>query len=406
MHALLNQPTNFQILLLQELWFGCIGTTQSDFNPSGQNINGTVSNPAWHCYLPCTPTTNRPCIVTYIWKSTTSIAIHANLMPNLLNSPDIMALNCKSYNSEFILINAYNGGTGRAATSVSTLMRIDIPTNIPVILCGDFNLHHPNWSLSYHTPRSRATSTDFTDWLSEQGLFILNDTSMPTRVGSPGQTDSIIDLTIGNTEALNVNLIQQWKCDPSLAFGSDHNGIQWTLGSASPVNPPQASSPHRHRIDINKQNEWCTTLKRLLDSNPPPTNYLTIADIDCGASLFTTAMSNATSQVMPKISGKPPLRAKWWNALTQEFLDIRKERDDIALRMDAVRQQHEEAETKRQSEEDLNAAIFDIELAVQRGKQKAEREDRQDEAPEMPLHWLLDDVAASVSTSGSGGGLL
>ncbi|KAK8253216.1 hypothetical protein HDK77DRAFT_437766 [Phyllosticta capitalensis] len=93
-------------------------------------------------------------------------------------------------------------------------------------------------------------------------------------------------------------------------------------------------------------------------------------------------------------------------ALTQEFLDIRKERDDIALRMDAVRQQHEEAETKRQSEEDLNAAIFDIELAVQRGKQKAEREDRQDEAPEMPLHWLLDDVAASVSTSGSGGGLL
>ncbi|KAK7518889.1 hypothetical protein IWZ03DRAFT_374906 [Phyllosticta citriasiana] len=92
--------------------------------------------------------------------------------------------------------------------------------------------------------------------------------------------------------------------------------------------------------------------------------------------------------------------------LTQEFLDIRKERDEIALKMDAVRQKHEEAEVARKRDQNLNAAIFDIELAVQRGKQKAEREGTQDETPEMPLDWILDDVAGTVSSSGNGGGLL
>ncbi|KAK7544488.1 uncharacterized protein J3D65DRAFT_609740 [Phyllosticta citribraziliensis] len=93
-------------------------------------------------------------------------------------------------------------------------------------------------------------------------------------------------------------------------------------------------------------------------------------------------------------------------ALTQEFLDIRKERDEIALRTDAVRRKYEEAEMARKRDQDLNAAIFDIELAVQRGKQNAERQGRQDEAPEMPLDWILDEVAGTVSLSGNGGGLL
>lgn len=93
-------------------------------------------------------------------------------------------------------------------------------------------------------------------------------------------------------------------------------------------------------------------------------------------------------------------------ALTQEFLDIRKERGEIALRTDAILRKHEEAEMARKRDQDLNAAIFDIELAVQRGKQKAEREGRQDEAPEVPLDWILDEVAGKVSLSGNGGGLL
>ncbi|KAB2572298.1 hypothetical protein DBV05_g9038 [Lasiodiplodia theobromae] len=94
-------------------------------------------------------------------------------------------------------------------------------------------------------------------------------------------------------------------------------------------------------------------------------------------------------------------------ALRSEFLGIRKEREQVALRMDAVRQAHMEAEAKRRRDEELSDALYGIETAVQRGREKAAREGREDEGPQVsPLWEIKDALSNGVSAVGPGGGLL
>ncbi|KAK0642564.1 hypothetical protein DIS24_g8901 [Lasiodiplodia hormozganensis] len=94
-------------------------------------------------------------------------------------------------------------------------------------------------------------------------------------------------------------------------------------------------------------------------------------------------------------------------ALRSEFLGIRKEREQVALRMDAVRQAHMEAEAKRRRDEELSDALYGIETAVQRGREKAARDGREDEGPEVSPLWEIEDALSNgVSAVGPGGGLL
>ncbi|OJD36937.1 at hook domain-containing protein [Diplodia corticola] len=94
-------------------------------------------------------------------------------------------------------------------------------------------------------------------------------------------------------------------------------------------------------------------------------------------------------------------------ALRSEFLGVRREREQTALRMDAVRQAHMQAEAKRRHDEELSDALYGIETAVQRGREKAVREGRQDEGPEVDTLWEIEDALSSgVSGAGPRGGLL
>ncbi|KAH7048365.1 hypothetical protein B0J12DRAFT_574973 [Macrophomina phaseolina] len=93
-------------------------------------------------------------------------------------------------------------------------------------------------------------------------------------------------------------------------------------------------------------------------------------------------------------------------ALRSEFLGIRKEREEVALQMDAVRKAHMEAQAKRRRDEELSDALFGIETAVQRGREKAVMEGRQDEGPEMDVLWEVGEVLTrGVSAVGPSGGL-
>lgn len=95
-------------------------------------------------------------------------------------------------------------------------------------------------------------------------------------------------------------------------------------------------------------------------------------------------------------------------ALRAEFLGIRKERDEVALRTDAVRRAHMEAEARRRRDEELSDALWGIETAVQRGREKAVREGREGEGPAGGLRWEVEDVVGGgvSGAAGGGGGLL
>lgn len=101
---------------------------------------------------------------------------------------------------------------------------------------------------------------------------------------------------------------------------------------------------------------------------------------------------------------------------------IRKEREDIALRMDDVRSKHEAAVKTAdvcpfsqiikfcavadllQKREELNTAVHDIELAVERGK--ANDENEEGEGQMVGLEMLLKEVAGKASSKSDEGGML
>ncbi|MCJ1414746.1 hypothetical protein MMC32_001074 [Xylographa parallela] len=89
------------------------------------------------------------------------------------------------------------------------------------------------------------------------------------------------------------------------------------------------------------------------------------------------------------------------------LLDIKRQRDEIAIEMDAVRAQHEIATQIAQDENDLDTMIQDIELAVQRGRAAQLAQGAEGDAAEesVGLELRLRTVAAEVSSVG-GGGLL
>lgn len=92
--------------------------------------------------------------------------------------------------------------------------------------------------------------------------------------------------------------------------------------------------------------------------------------------------------------------------LRDEFLDIRKQRDEIALRMDLVREQHRQSTASRRNQDELSVAMFDIELAVKRGKEMAKGGAGATEGPVEPLGMLLKSVAKESSSRDISGGLL
>ncbi|MCJ1390607.1 hypothetical protein MMC18_003468 [Xylographa bjoerkii] len=88
------------------------------------------------------------------------------------------------------------------------------------------------------------------------------------------------------------------------------------------------------------------------------------------------------------------------------LIDIKRQREEIAIEMDAVRAQHEKATKIAQDENDLDTMIQDIELAVQRGRAAqlaGGAEENEEEGVGLELR--LRKVATEVSSVG-GGGLL
>ncbi|CZT44688.1 uncharacterized protein RSE6_04892 [Rhynchosporium secalis] len=92
--------------------------------------------------------------------------------------------------------------------------------------------------------------------------------------------------------------------------------------------------------------------------------------------------------------------------LREELLQIRKEREQLALRMDEIRMKHEKEKTDAQSRDFLNTAVHDIEMAIEMGKSKQDSEEL-DRAPDMiGTELLISRVAAEVSNKGDSGGIL
>ncbi|KAH7327320.1 hypothetical protein BKA65DRAFT_510388 [Rhexocercosporidium sp. MPI-PUGE-AT-0058] len=93
------------------------------------------------------------------------------------------------------------------------------------------------------------------------------------------------------------------------------------------------------------------------------------------------------------------------NSLREEVLRIRKEREQVALRMDEIRMKHEREKTDAQNRDDLNIAIHDMEMVIEMGKSRQTSETNRS-ADMVGTELLIRRIAGEVSNKGGSGGTL
>ncbi|TVY23084.1 hypothetical protein LHYA1_G007963 [Lachnellula hyalina] len=92
--------------------------------------------------------------------------------------------------------------------------------------------------------------------------------------------------------------------------------------------------------------------------------------------------------------------------LRDDILRIRAERQQVALQMDGIRMRHENEGNKAQSRDTVNASVYDIEMAVERGRATEPRTTADGSIEKGGLDILLKRVAGEVSNEGHSGGIL
>ncbi|KAI1314297.1 hypothetical protein F5Y03DRAFT_336686 [Xylaria venustula] len=94
-------------------------------------------------------------------------------------------------------------------------------------------------------------------------------------------------------------------------------------------------------------------------------------------------------------------------SLRNEILRIRAEREQVALKMDAVRMRHENANEESLRQLGLSSAMDDIELAIENGKMAPELNPKDQKKAELAnLDILISQITNQVSAAGDGGGTL
>ncbi|KAF2632584.1 hypothetical protein BU25DRAFT_444664 [Macroventuria anomochaeta] len=88
--------------------------------------------------------------------------------------------------------------------------------------------------------------------------------------------------------------------------------------------------------------------------------------------------------------------------LRKDILVLQNSRQEIALEHDNVQAEFEAEKAKVEARNTLSANMFDIEAAIQNGRQKAKHEGRENEAPNVSLSMLLEMVSRDVGSIGGG----
>jgi hypothetical protein len=258
-HSLLNACKEFDICILQDPWWGPIGHERSTTSATSR-IFGTVSAPEWYCFFPpYSNSANGPGVAVYL------------------------ALDLSVYGFKCSLVNLYfHGSTARAGLGEL----LDHPADLsrPVIYAGDFNLHHQLWALPGARSLSQAgPAADLAEWITSNNMTIMNRPGLPTRHGQTGQQDSVIDLTIANPAAFELDVLSDWETSNKWNLGSDHFALTWTLSAPidTPFIPPEPT--FRYSIDAGRKKEWTKAFEGAIAQSPTPAAYHSQEDCQIGA---------------------------------------------------------------------------------------------------------------------------
>ncbi|KAF8712504.1 reverse transcriptase, partial [Rhizoctonia solani] len=323
MHALLNEPlyAHFDIFIFQDIWWGCIGS-QKNIDPNLHNIYGTTNSNNYICVIPPGFTDKKgPSVAIYIRKDQNIHAQFSNCIPTHRN---ILALDIFINNHKLTVINVYAHGKD-AHKTIDHITNEFIPNDRPIILTGDFNLHHPDWALDGSKWKARhpnQTEREFREYAEFNDLTIMNSTHLPTCIAPNPTSNSIIDLTLLNPRAVEAWPNFNWEVNtPSTgrSCGLDHMAITWSTQPFNQDKPAEDATITSHRpINPKQEDKWVKAYAKALKQFNLPEDPNSAKDADLITGAILEAMSTATVKTMPngnkkKKSNGPP-RSPWWNA--------------------------------------------------------------------------------------------
>jgi len=122
------------------------------------------------------------------------------LRSDIVEDHDIQILDIEQHNQPLTtLINIYNDPRLQQQSTLNCLHRTNLPTDHPVIITGDFNLHHDMWAAGPVGNDDTRMSEVIIEWLTEEGFTLMNKKGEITHPPhNTREKASVIDLTFVN----------------------------------------------------------------------------------------------------------------------------------------------------------------------------------------------------------------
>jgi hypothetical protein len=328
-HTLLNTlADNTDIILVQEPRWGFIGT-----NEDGEQVNGPVGHPAWTPVLPMAamPPGARPRVMAYYQnRADFSVTLRSDIIQHL----DVQVLDIVQQGSPTVtVVNIYNDPKLNRESPAHQLRNMPLPNDHPVLITGDWNLHHPLWSANLCA--NNELTNDVVEWLSDQGYTMMNKKGVPTFAQHGGRgRRSTIDLTFANAEATRNDTAKDWVVDPALGFGSDHYAIKWTIDNGREEIDNLMGT--RYNLKEVEPGKWCEAFRRCLQEREATLMGLLAGEqidnteLDEAATALTDAMQAATAEVAPVRRPSPRARPWWSKDLTEAADRVKQLREEAA----------------------------------------------------------------------------
>lgn len=316
-HVLLNDSLagsrRRDLIFLQEPWYGKIGVDyERQSTESRDERQGTVNNSEWIVIPPIEGKAFD--VVTYVRKN--HEGWNVTMRPDLISHPSIQVIQVITDKEDALFINLYNPSDNSVAPLLS---QIDLPSDSKIMITGDFNLHHADWSKEGQQCQAKAGA--LVDWMRANDFNLLNRPgeitwfrSASTNNPNRSHQHSVLDLTWSSTNALNS--IADWGVRKDLHNGSDHLPITWRITLNKGYVPP---SLPKYRTCDELQAPWAKEFRRILDTEweTYPEYFSNEEEFDRAVNSFHKALTEASNKVLaPRPTNPRP--SFWYNSLCKE----------------------------------------------------------------------------------------
>jgi hypothetical protein len=173
LHNIADNFNNTDIIIITEPWIGVIRSETQE--------KGTVNHPAWRCYVP--RNVAKADVAIYLRKESPLRITPLPSHPFATNKHTLTVQVSLGDNFMINLIAAYNSPSKHNA--FKHLVNSESPET-PTVMCGDFNLHAPEWDTTVERADTRAEI--FQDWLADNFFQVMNDPNKPTSMDTDSST--------------------------------------------------------------------------------------------------------------------------------------------------------------------------------------------------------------------------